>query len=190
MLNDLISLDQSVFLALNGLHLPFLDQFFFYATKPLVWIPLYLVLLLLFIYTFRWKTILVIMMVALTITASDQLANLGKNSTQRLRPTHEPTISSQVHIVNNYKGGRYSFWSAHASTNMAVALFVIMLLRRRYRWIVQVMLLYAFIMGYSRIYLGVHYPGDILTGFVIGALLGWLTGWLSLMILSARKKNQ
>jgi len=171
MLEILNNIDQSFFLTLNGLHSPFFDQFFFYATKPIVWLPLYLLITYLAIRTFKWKTITLVIGIALMITASDQLANLTKHGTTRLRPSHEPEIE-QVHIVNGYKGGQHGFYSGHASTSFAIALFLILLLRRHYRWIIPVMLAYAFIMAYSRIYLGVHYPGDILAGGAIGSLLG------------------
>jgi len=172
MLEALNNIDQTLFLALNGLHSPFFDQFFYYATKPIVWLPLYLLIIYLVIRSFKWKTITVVIGIALMIMASDQLANLSKHGTKRFRPSNEPEIEQLVHTVNGYKGGQYGFFSAHASTNFAIAIFLILLLRRRYRWVIPVMLVYAFIMAYSRIYLGVHYPGDILAGVGIGSLLG------------------
>ncbi|MBE0646514.1 MAG: phosphatase PAP2 family protein [Bacteroidales bacterium] len=175
----LMNLDQSLFLTLNGLHSPFFDQFFWYATNPIIWIPLYLLVLVLLVREFKWKTITVVIAVALMIAASDQLANVSKYGTQRLRPSHEPEIENLVHSVNDYKGGQYGFFSAHASTNFAIAIFLILLLRRRYRWILPLLLVWASIMAYSRIYLGVHYPGDILAGIVVGVILGILFAMLA-----------
>lgn len=168
------TLDTSLFLLLNGWHNPFFDKFFFYATEFLYWIPLYILLIVLVIRTFRWKSILLIIGLALMITVSDQAANVSKNTAQRLRPTHESQLEQRVHTVNGYKGGTFGFYSAHASTNFAVALFLILFLHKHYRWITPVLLVYASIMAYSRIYLGVHYPGDILAGTAIGLFLGWL----------------
>jgi undecaprenyl-diphosphatase len=179
MLDSLIQFDQTFFQALNGVHNPFFDQIFWYATKPIIWLPLYLIMLFLIIREFRWKTITIVIAVALLITASDQLANFSKYETLRLRPSHEPEIEQQVHIVNDYRGGQYGFFSAHASTNFAIAVFLIFLLHRRYRWFVPVLLIWASIMAYSRIYLGVHYPGDILAGVFIGIILGSLFAWLT-----------
>jgi undecaprenyl-diphosphatase len=180
-LDALVHIDQSLFLALNGLHTPFFDQFFWYATKPILWLPLYLLIFVLLVRSFRWKTITIVIAVALMIAVSDQLANVSKDRTQRLRPSHEPEIEQLVHSVNDYKGGQYGFFSAHASTNFAIALFFIFFLRRRYRWMVPILLVWATIMAYSRLYLGVHYPGDILAGILVGVILGslfvWLTGY-------------
>jgi len=178
MLESLNHIDQTLFLALNGFHAPFFDHLFYYATKPIVWLPLYCLIVYLVVRVFKWKIIVIVIGVALMITASDQLTNLSKYGTKRLRPSHEPQIEQQVHTVNDYKGGQYGFWSAHASTNFALAIFLILLLRRRYRWIIPVILIYASIMAYSRIYLGVHYPGDILAGIVVGSLLGLVFGLL------------
>ncbi len=180
MLDSLLHLDQSLFLTLNGLHSPFFDQFFWYATKPLIWLPLYLLILTLLIREFKWKVITIIIALTLMIGASDQLANVSKYGTQRLRPSHAPEIEQVVHLVNGYKGGQYGFFSAHASTNFAVAIFFIFLLRRRYRCMIPVLLIWASIMAYSRIYLGVHYPGDILAGILVGVILGILFEWLTM----------
>ncbi len=179
MLDSLIHIDQSLFLTLNGLHSSFFDQFFWYATKPIIWLPLYLLVFVLLVREVKWKTITVVIAIILMIAASDQLANVSKYGTQRLRPSHEPEIEQLVHSVNDYKGGQYGFFSAHASTNFAIAIFLIFLLRRRYRWMIPVLLIWASIMAYSRIYLGVHYPGDILAGILVGVILGSLFAWLT-----------
>lgn len=188
MVDSLLHLDQTLFLALNGIHSPFFDQFFWYATEPLIWLPLYLLALILLVREYGWKTITVIITVSLMIAASDQLSNVTKYGTQRLRPSHEPQIEQMVHSVNDYKGGQYGFYSAHASTNFAIAIFLIVLLRRRYRWMVPILLIWASIMAYSRIYLGVHYPGDILAGTVVGVLLGILFGWLARYVVRLQEK--
>ena len=135
MLESLLSADRSLFLALNHLNAPWLDQVMYWATNPLVWIPLFVFLLYLVIRTFRIKTTTVILGVALMITVSDQLADLSKNNLKRLRPSHEPEIAASVHIVNEYRGGEFSFYSAHASNTFALAIFLMVLFRKRYRYL-------------------------------------------------------
>lgn len=188
MLESLTHIDQSLFLTLNGLHSPFFDQFFYYATKPIIWLPLYLLMLFLLIREFKWKTITIVIAVALMITTSDQLANVSKYGTKRLRPTHEPGIEQLVHTVNDYRGGQYAFYSAHASNNFAIAVFLLLLLRRRYRWLVPVLLIWASIMAYSRIYLGVHYPGDILAGILMGIFLANLFTWITRKVVGYQER--
>lgn len=173
MLESLIRADQTIFLALNGLHSPFFDQLFWYATKPVVWLPLYLWMLILVIREFKWKTITVLIAAALMIVVSDQLANLSKEETRRPRPSHTPEIVQVVHTVNDYRGGQYGFYSAHGSTNSAIAMFLLLLVGRRFRWLIPLLVVWAGIMSYSRIYLGVHYPGDVLAGISAGCFLGW-----------------
>jgi len=185
MLAALISLDQTYFLLLNGLHSPFFDQVMYHGTNPATWLPLYLTILWLVIRKYRWQTIWVILFAALLIIVSDQLANLAKELTCRLRPTHESGLAG-VHTVGGYVGGLYGFYSAHASSNMALAVYFILVLGRPFRGFQLLMLSYAFFMSYTRIYLGVHYPGDILAGWMAGGLIGWGFGYLGRWFL--RKK--
>ncbi len=179
MFDWLIQLDHKIFLFLNGLHSDFLDPLFFWGTKTLVWIPFYIFLLYLVIRKFGWKTLLVLLAVALMVTVSDQLSNLFKELVSRPRPSHEPFLSG-VHHVNGYKGGAFGFYSAHASSNMAIAVFLIVVMTRPFRYFAALMLFYALFMSYTRIYLGVHYPGDILAGWLMGGILGLFFGKLML----------
>jgi undecaprenyl-diphosphatase len=171
-LQPILALDRSVFLFLNGLHAGFLDPVMFWATKPVVWLPLFLVLLYFTIRTFRWKTLAIILSVVAVVTVSDQMANLSKDQFKRFRPSQDPGLEAAVHTVNGYRGGLYGFYSGHGSSTMAVAVFLIFLFRGRYRWLAPVILSWAVIMGYTRIYLGVHYPGDVLAGMLMGVLIG------------------
>lgn len=177
MFDWLIQLDHKIFLFLNGLHADFLDPLFFWGTKTLVWIPFYIFLLYLVIRKFGWKTLWVLFAIALMVTVSDQLSNLVKELVSRPRPSHEPLLSG-VHHVNGYKGGAYGFYSAHASSNMAIAVFLIVVMTRPFRYFAALMLFYALFMSYTRIYLGVHYPGDILAGWLMGGTLGLFFGKL------------
>ena len=120
------------------------------------------------------------------ITLSDSVAaRVIKESVQRLRPTHNPAIESLVHIVNDYRGGSYGFVSNHASNTFALAVFLSLLFRNRYFSIG--ILIWAAVVSYSRIYLGVHYPGDIIGGALLG--VGWAYGvyWCLQRFLQWRK---
>jgi undecaprenyl-diphosphatase len=176
LLETLQNIDTSLFLFLNGFHNGFFDHVMILITRGLIWIPLYLVFLYLVIRQYKWKTLIILVFMALMILVSDQLTNLVKESVQRLRPSHEPGL--MVHIVDAYKGGSYGFYSAHASNNFAIAFFLILLLGKYYRYFFIPVLLYALIMSYSRIYLGLHYPGDTLAGMITGILIGFMTGKL------------
>ncbi|MCK9203983.1 MAG: phosphatase PAP2 family protein [Bacteroidales bacterium] len=177
MINWLIHIDQQAFLFLNGLHCPFLDTVMFWGTKSLIWLPLFLFLLYLTIRKYRWQTLWILLFTALMVTFSDQLANVFKEWIARPRPSHEPGLTG-VNTVNGYSGGMFGFYSGHASTTMAIAVFMIVLLQDRYRFLLPLLLLWAVFMSYTRIYLGVHYPLDILTGMALGAMIGYGTAFL------------
>lgn len=163
-------LDTQLFLFLNGLNSPFWDQVMWFISGKKEWIPLYLVLLGWIIYRFRWRTILMIPFLVLMIVLSDQISGFLKAGVERLRPSRDPSISEFVHIVNNYRGGLYGFVSAHAANSFALASFTSLLFR--VPWYSIAIFFWAALVSYSRIYLGVHYPGDILGGFLLGILVG------------------
>jgi undecaprenyl-diphosphatase len=111
------------------------------------------------------------------VLLSDQMSNLFKNGFMRLRPSNEPAIRHLLHIVNNYTGGPYGFYSGHASNSFAVATFIILTIGREKKYLVWISLSYAVLVSYSRIYLGVHYPLDVLSGALAGILIGSLMVW-------------
>jgi len=171
---SLNQIDHSMFFFLNGLHCSFLDPLIYWGTQSLVWIPLYLLLLFIVIRNFKWRTLWILLFAALMILVSDQLSNLFKEWISRPRPTHEPGLPG-IHTVHGYTGGEHGFYSAHASNTMALAIFLIFLLKDRYKILTLLLFLWALFMGYTRIYLGVHFPGDIVAGFIIGGLIGYGT---------------
>ncbi len=182
----LVSADRSLLLFLNGLHCDFLDPVMYYGTRTSLWLPLYLLVLYAVIRQYGWRSVYVLLCAALLVTFSDQLANLFKEWTARPRPCNNLDIGPSIHIVNGYKSGGYSFYSAHASTNLALAVFCILTLGKN-RFIAPVMLSYALFMSYTRIYLGVHYPSDILAGWIAGALIGY--GCAKISLLLTRQKS-
>ena len=174
MLEHLQNIDRSLFLFLNGIHNGFFDHIMLWITRGIIWIPLYLVFFYLVIRHYKWQTLVILLFTVLLILASDQLTNLVKETVQRLRPSHEPGL--MVHIVEANKGGTYGFYSAHASNSFAIAIFLILLLGRQYRYFFIPVILWALIMSYSRIYLGLHYPGDTLAGMIAGGVIGYTMG--------------
>jgi undecaprenyl-diphosphatase len=175
MLEYLNHIDRSLFLFLNGLHTPWLDPVMFWISNALIWIPFFLLLLWMVVRKYGRNTLWILLFVALMIAAGDQLANLFKDGVHRLRPSQDATLCC-VHIVNGYTGGTFGFYSAHASNTFSLAVFLTIILRSHYRWIAVVVLPWAFVMSYTRIYLGVHYPGDMLAGMITGILLGLIFG--------------
>ncbi|HTX88034.1 MAG TPA: phosphatase PAP2 family protein [Bacteroidales bacterium] len=181
MIGFLNHIDHQIFLFLNGMHNPFFDQVMYTATKGILWLPVYLVFLYLVIRKYRWQSLWILLFAALMITASDQLANLVKDLTHRYRPSQETGL--EVHLVNAYKGGTWGFYSAHASNTFSVAVFLILVLGDTYRWFFIPALLWALFMSYTRIYLGVHFPGDTLAGMAAGTLIGIVFATLSLLVI-------
>jgi undecaprenyl-diphosphatase len=188
MLESLKSFDQTLFLFLNGLHSPFLDAVMFWGSNPLTWLPLYVLLLYLVIRKYKWQSFWILFFATLMIIFSDQLANIFKDWVARPRPTYEPGLTG-VHTVNGYLGGQFGFYSAHASTNLAIAVFMIIILNRPFRYFPVLMLAWAFFMAHSRIYLGVHYPGDILAGWIAGGMIGWGFGLFSRWFIPGKKSQ-
>jgi undecaprenyl-diphosphatase len=173
MLDFLDHTDRTLFLFLNDLHSPFWDQVMWWISERFIWLPLYLLITGYLIYRYKWKIIVILILVALLITMSDQgSVHLFKEVFKRLRPCHNPEISHLVHIVRGHCGGQYGFVSSHAANSFAVASYSLLLIRNRYYTVF--IIFWALLVSYSRIYLGVHYPGDILGGAILGIVLGYV----------------
>ncbi|UII75211.1 phosphatase PAP2 family protein [Flagellimonas sp. HMM57] len=181
MLEEIIRLDKELFLFLNGLGTETWDGFWLFITHKLSAIPLYALLLF---FTFKHfgtkRTVIVLVFVALLITATDQLANFFKYGVQRLRPCHDGDINIMARLVKKSCGGRFGYFSAHASNAMALASFFAVLLSSRIKYLPIFLMVWAILVGYSRIYIGVHFPLDVLTGISIGIIFGWLFAKLAI----------
>ena len=173
-LQRLIDIDKQVMLALNGSDSLYMDGVMKVYTTTIVWIPVALILLFIVLKNSTPRTaLLTVLAVALTIVATDQVSShLIKPLVGRLRPCNDPSIMHLIDTVNGYRSGGYSFTSSHACNSFGI--FAIVSLLIRHRGLSLSMLLWATLNSFSRIYLGVHYPGDILCGAIIGATIGAL----------------
>jgi undecaprenyl-diphosphatase len=175
----LIDLDKAIFLAINGWHSPFFDHLMYWLSDKFIWIPLYAVLLFLIWKVYRKGFWIAIPLVALMVTLTDQVSVIFfKDVFERLRPCHDPSLEGLVRIVRNHCGGSYGFISSHASNTFGVAIFIGSILRVRYKWILPSLLIWATAVCYSRVYLGVHFPGDVIVGATVGAITGYLIALL------------
>jgi undecaprenyl-diphosphatase len=165
----ILELDTEFFLYLNSFHNEFWDTIMLMVTRKETWLPFFAVILFFIFKNYKSKWWLVVLFVALTILLADQLSVLLKETIQRLRPVHNPEIEHLVHNVLR-KGGLHGFVSSHAANSFALFAFTTRLFRNRGYWFL--LLFWAVLVSYSRIYSGVHYPLDILGG----AVLGWLIG--------------
>lgn len=171
--STLYAADKTLLMVFNGSHCPFVDRLAVTLTCGYMWIPLYIALLLLVIN--NHKTVvqisLVIGMALLTIVLSEGMADLiVKPLVARLRPIHDTLMQDSVQVVNNYRAEGYSFFSAHASNTMAVAVFFSLLVKDRL--FTCTLIIWALVNCWTRIFLGVHYPSDIIVGVVWGSVSG------------------
>ena len=176
MIEQLVQLDTELFLYLNNLGSTSWDGFWMFYTTKFNWIPFYAVLAYLMYKRLNTKMfLLTLLVIALMITFTDQITNVFKKVlVMRLRPCHNDEIQGMFRLVKEYCGGRYGYFSGHASNSMAIAVFTSLMLRAKYKYLPYLMIVWALVMGYSRIYIGVHYPLDVLSGMLFGALSGFL----------------
>ena len=170
----LAEIDKELFLYLNNLGSEQWDWMWVAISDKWMAIPLYAVLLFLIYKKFGFKpTILTLVVITLLITATDQLANLFKHGFERPRPCRQEGIMEYARFVA-VRCGSFGYFSAHAANSTGVAVFLSLLFKKHYPRLFIFLMLWAVVVSYSRIYLGVHYPGDVITGIFVGALFGYL----------------
>ena len=173
MIDYLNDIDTEVLLAINGLHGTFQDAFWWLISAKWASVLLVLAFVWILLHQNRRHALLTVAMLVLAFVLADQISSgLIKHLVERLRPSQDPSLDNMIHIVNNYRGGKFGFVSSHAANSFAAATLIALVMRHR---LVTISLLtWAMLQCYSRVYLGVHYPGDILGGMVVGILVGCL----------------
>ena len=192
MLEQLLHIDTEILLAINGWHAPWADQLMWIISAKATWIPLYLLLIGLLVWRYRqpaptpikWlqkvpACVVMIVVIGLAVGAADFIASgILKDWVARPRPSRVPELEGVLHLVNGYKSGQYGFVSSHAANTMAVALLFSLIWRNKIATVG--LMLWVAANCYSRMYLGVHYPTDILGGLIVGSLVAvggyWLLG--------------
>lgn len=191
MIDQLMQLDTDLFLFLNGLHNSFFDFIMYWVSQTVVWVPLWIYFIYLLIKFFGRKTgwIIVLALIAAVGIADFSSVHFFKNVFQRLRPCHNEEINTLVHIVRDHCGGKYSFVSSHSTNMFAIATFMFLALRKTYAWIAVPLFFWAALIAYSRVYLGVHYPGDIIGGALLGSGVVYAMWKTVLLIMRKRGVN-
>lgn len=182
MIETLDQIDRSLFIFLNGIHSEWMDVVMVTVSNKFFWIWLYALILVRIIYRYKIDSIFIIAGIIICIVLSDQITSgLMKPFFARLRPSHDDQFTSIIHLVNNYRGGMYGFSSGHAANSFGLACILLFSIGKKEKW-VKYLLIWAAIVAYSRIYLGVHYPGDVLFGGIVGCLSAFVAYQMLLLI--------
>ncbi len=171
-MEKIIQIDKELMVFLNNFGSPEMDDFWLLITNKLSWTPLFLLLTFLLYKTYGWKKLVIILLtVAVMLTIVDQSTNIVKEFFKRIRPCNNHEIKHLIRVVK--QSSSYSYFSGHASNSMANMVFVFLLLRKHFKF-TYLLFLFPLVFGFSRIYLGLHFPFDILSGYVYGAIWGYL----------------
>jgi len=190
MLEQLIQFDQNLFFTINhGLSNSFFDWLMPALRNRFFWTPLYLFIIIFSIRTYGKQGWIMILFLGLTFGCTDFISSsLIKPTVQRLRPCNDPEIKSDVKNLIDCGSG-YSFPSSHASNHFGLAVFLIMMFFQKWRLILPIGLLWAASISFAQVYVGVHYPVDILTGAMLGGMIGFIMGTILLASKTFRAWN-
>ncbi len=182
-MDQLIAFDQDLFIAINnGMSNAFFDWFLPIMRNPYTWAPLYLFIIIFCIKNYKMRGVLVVVFLLITFGIADSVSSsVIKKSVQRVRPCNDMELKEEV-VLRVRCGGGYSFTSSHATNHFAISLFLIMVFYRRWKHILWLALAWAAIISFAQIYVGVHYPLDIIGGAILGTLIGVLTGYVFRLI--------
>lgn len=190
MLEAIQAFDKDLLLLINGSHTPVWDEVMWFASGKWTWVPFYLALIALLAWKFKKNAIPMILLIGLLILISDQLASgFFKPLVKRLRPSHEPGLRELLHIVNGYRGGSYGFMSSHATNSFSLAFYLTFVASSKLRWLPFVLLPWALFVSASRVYLGVHYPSDVLVPVAFSIPIAWSVGRLYQWIIKKQESK-
>ncbi len=185
-MEEIILEDKKAFLFLNNLGSSSFDQLWMMISGTWVWVPLYIIFCYFLFKSYKLRALVFILIfVAIGVTVSDQLAGVFKHGVERLRPCHDPSLEHHMRIVKC--GGQFGFYSAHASNTFFLAAYLSILLKKNFKWFPYAIFAWAAMVSYSRIYLGVHFPVDILVGAFVGTLLGVIFAALAKKVINKQK---
>jgi undecaprenyl-diphosphatase len=184
--NFLENIDRELLLFLNGLNADWLDPIMKIISSFWVWYPIIILFIFLSVKIYKSKFWIPILCGVICFAITDQVSFHTKENVQRYRPSHNVEIAEQVHIVDNYRGGIHGFFSGHAANSFGLAFISLLFVKKRYYTIIA--LVWASIVSYSRIYLGVHYPSDIFVGALFGTGVAFLIYYIHNKIYCCRIK--
>lgn len=174
-METLVKWDTNAFLYLNNLGNKSFDSFWLFMTNEYYWIPAYFLIFLIILDKYGWKkTLMVLISIAIMIALTDNIASLFKNWVKRPRPCRNPELEGLFRLVIEKCRGTYCFFSAHAANSFGLAAYLSPLFYKKHRYAPVLLFLWASLVSYSRIYVGVHFPLDVLTGIIVGLIMGYL----------------
>ncbi len=188
MFDWLKEVDTKLFFLINSHYCSSCDFIFYWISQKWIWIPLYFFLAFVIYKNFGYQLWKILISVAVLILLTDQFSVFIKDMVMRYRPCHNLILQSQLHLVNGECGGQYGFISSHAANSSGLAMFLILLLNQKMKWITSVLIVWCFVISYSRIYLGMHYPVDIIGGWIAGILSALLIHYFYRNYFLSKKK--
>ncbi len=180
--------DRQLLLFFNGHNAPWLDVVMKAISSFWIWYPIVALFVFLSVKYFRKQFWIPILFAVICFVITDQSTNIIKNNVKRYRPTHNTEICDKVHVVDDYRGGQYGFFSSHAANSFGLAFLTLLFFRKKYYTIT--VFIWAVLVSFSRIYLGVHYPSDVLVGAVFGITVAYVVYYLRNKIFCCRIQNQ